>query len=331
MTETAVAPNEPVTEAVSTAGRPPEDEVLDRIFGKEEKPDGDETKEQPEAKASGDESTEGGEPESEKDADEPAEEETAGDERAAKKEALEKAINTLRQRKVPQTVLKKMSNAEILDMAGSEQEFITSMANAKREAAELRKQVESKQTKVEPEPSSGVPAEPLDVSALVEPLTELFGEDGAGAFAKVFGGAATNVLGAVDAKLSEADKRVDRVEGWTRELLYAYGRQQLGERFPGLKEDAKFAKFKARCERQTKADWDEGPFAVMENAARIEFYDAAQSRSSAHKDARDTGQPSRPRGGPKSKPMTPQEREEKVLDIIEGGGTAADVIAQLGS
>lgn len=305
-----------------------EDEALDKILGEETKPDADE--EQPEAKAEGDdESTEGGEPESEKDEAEPDEEEPAEDERAVKREALEKAINTLRQRKVPQTVLKKMSNAEILDMAGTEQTFITSMANTQRELAELRKQAESKSSKVEHAPLSGVPAsEPLDFSSSVEPLNELVGPEIAAGLSEVLGKAGGGILSTVSAEFAKRDAATKQVGDLLRETLFELGRQQLLERFPQLSKQDVFDELKKTAVERLNLGAFEDPRGVLEFAARAKFF--GSTGKAAAKDARDLGQVSKARGPSKSKPLSAEEKEDKALDIILKGGSQDDVRAAIG-
>lgn len=285
-----------------------EDRILDGLVGRddakpkaEEKPKAEkEEKEQPEEKAEDGASGE--------DADESADE---GD--------LEKAITSLRRAKVPQTVLKKMTQREIVALSKDMAERQAEVDNAFRELGELRKAKQQYESRKE---SQAEPSEQPLSDDLDKQLSELFDPETGKALKNLTQRAIEAQTKQLKEELESMSKLVERT--LTKEL-----RSDLRERFPEVDEADKWDKVQAKAATLAKT----GDYAGLDDPMRAVFEDAAaivlkqKPASPPKKDtsqAKANGQPAVKSKQVPPKALTPEEREIAALDaLLDGKGRDA--------
>lgn len=308
MTDLPLAPaTPPVNEPVEAQ----EDRILTDLLAKKPEP------EAPEAPAA-----------KEDEQPEPAEDADAGD-AVESADELEKAITSLRRGKIPQTVLKKMSNREILAMSKDMIERQAEADNTYRELGELRKkakELESRQeSRANAEPAPEQPST-NDLAAELALLTEGLGPDTAKAleaFVKkhVAGGGKKYdaEIQSLRGELSSASSLVERM--LTKEI-----RGDLRERFPDVDDAAKWDKVKDKAATLAKT----GDYAQSEDPMRDVFEDAARlilkpaapaTPPKTESRAKSLGQPaSKSRQTPPAA-LSPEDREDAALSVLLKGGS----------
>lgn len=288
------------TETVEQA----EDRVFDALIGKEEAPKAAEPvaekKEQPEEEAEDGASGE--------DADE-----------SASESDLEKAITSLRRAKVPQTVLKKMTQREIVALSKDMADRQAEVDNAFRELGELRKAKQQFESRKE---SAAEPTEQPESDDLDKQLGELFDPDTGKALKALTKRAIDAETKALKAELASMSSLVERT--LTKEI-----RGDLRERFPEVDEVDKWQKVQDKAATLAKT----GDYAGLDDPMRAVFEDAAaivlkQKPTSTPKPdssrAKANGQPASKSKQVPPKALTPEERETAALDaLLDGKGRDA--------
>lgn len=232
---------------------------------------------------------------------------------------LEKAITSLRRGKVPQTVLKKMSNREIIAMSKDMTERQAEVDNAFRELGELRKSKQQAESRKESqaEPANN-PSDDLD-----KELDALFDPETGKALKSVTQRAIETHTKALKEELSSMSNLVERL--LTKEI-----RGDLRESFPDVDDASKWAKVQEKASTLAKT----GDYAGSEDPMRAVFEDAArlvlkpkasdESKTDTSSRAKSNGQPATKSRQVPTKALTAEEREDAALDALLRGGSRDD-------
>lgn len=286
-----------------------EDRVLDSLVGKYDAKDEAEKPKKSESRAAKEKPEEDAEDgASGDDADESADE---GD--------LEKAITSLRRGKVPQTVLKKMSNREILAMSKDMAERQSEADNAFRELGELRKSKQQTENRKESqaEPANN-PSDDLD-----QEFDALFDQETGKALKSVTQRAIEAHTKGLKEELSSMSNLIERM--FTKEI-----RGDLRESFPDVDDAAKWAKVQEKASTLAKtgdyAGSDDPMRAVFEDAARLVLKPNASDDAKADNTSRakSNGQPATKSRQVPTKALSAEEREDAALNVLLRGGNRDD-------
>lgn len=317
MTDLPLAPDKPPTQTETVEQA--EERVLDALLAppkveKETKAPGDEP--EPEKKA---------EPKAEKEQAEPAEDAGEEDDESAD---VEKAITSLRRAKIPQTVLKKMSNREIIAMSKDVTARQAEVDETYRELGELRKKSKELESRKESDVRAEPTEQPLpnDLTADLAKLANDLGDDAA----KALGSIVTR-MHAAGVKQSGEEAKALRTElasmsGLVERLMTKEIRGDLKERFPEVEDAKKWEKVKDKASTLAKtgdyAGSDDPMRDVFEDAARLVIgVPPATSAPKKESRAKELGQPAS-----KSKQTPPaalsyEDREDAALDALLKGGS----------
>jgi hypothetical protein len=208
--------------------------------------------------------------------EEPAPERTsASDMSDDQRLALEEAITVLRRGKVPQAVIRKMSNADILEYSGT---LRSSQAATDKKLQELGERAKaSKETSEKPAESAPTAESPVDWKSLVQPFADELSEKSLTALAALFEGQEKRnaerfkVYEGIKAK-QEAE--IARSREATAEILLSTTRSTLLPQWPQLADPAVSEKVLDRMHRLSKGGGYQGTdsemmSAVMADACRL--------------------------------------------------------------
>ena len=234
---------------------------------------------------------------------------------------LEKSLGVLRRDGLPASVIDKMTNEEILALGAKRSKVQGDVDNTYRELQELKS---GKETATESEEDSTVQAEPderpsyANLNSAIEPFSEIFGEDAGQAL-----GAAMQA--SVQPVLAQFKAQQDMLEG----MLLQSSRQTLSERYPGLSDSEGFDRVSGRMQTLVKSGEYQDIGSLMADAARLEFADqsADANKQLQSKLARDKrGGQAMPSGkaATLSSSLSEEEREDALLDALEGGMDISD-------
>ena len=229
---------------------------------------------------------------------------------------LETALAAIRRDGLPQVVIDKMTNEEILALGAKRAKVQGDTDNAYRELQELKSGKETATESEEDSPVQAEPAEqpiPVDLKTAIEPFVETFGEEAGESLEKALNATVQPVL-------AQFRAQQDMLEG----MLLESSRKSLSEKYPSMTNDEAFGRVGERMQTLVKSGEYTDISNLMADAARLEFADesAAASNELKSKLARDKA------GGqvmPTGKAETPdtsmdeEERENALLDALEGG------------
>lgn len=228
---------------------------------------------------------------------------------------LESALAALRRDGLPQSVIDKMTNEEVMALGAKRAKVQGDTDNAYRELQEMKSGKEMA-------PESGkdsAPAEPaeqplpVDLKTAIEPFVDVFGEDAGESLEKA-------LHATVQPVLAQFKAQQDMLEG----MLLQSSRQSLSEQYPRMTDDEGYARVSERMQTLVKSGDYQDINSLMADAARLEFADesAAMRKEFTSKLERDKA------GGqvmPAGRTNTPEtsmdddEREDALLDALEGG------------
>lgn len=251
-------------------------------------------------------------------ADQPKEDkaEDAGQVKATAAE-YESALAALRRDRVPAAVLAKMSKEDVLAYG---QVRLSHQSDVDKAFAELKsfrdKQATAKTIEAQPTQS---PAS-VDLKAHVKAVAEKLGLDDSEApvlekFGQAIAEAATKGISDLRQQNEQLSMSVLRME-------VEHARERLGERFPGLKDDAKF---KAVLAKADTIDPDLPVSQRLADAAAIVFFDEHAAKSEPKSNRTDTprdrlnGQFTTQTRQTPAKAKSLSERESDALDALESG------------
>lgn len=264
-----------------------------------------------------------------------ATEDTSSDQEEAREEPvvteespdLEKALAALRRDGLPKGVIEKMTNEEILEYGDKRSKVQGDTDDAYRKLSELKKEQE---TAPENSEKSEVPAEPVDqpspvnLQAAVKPFADIFGDDAAEALQQV-------TAAAVQPYVEQINMQQNVLEG----LLMKEAKSELVDQYPSLSEVDGYERVTERMKTLVKSGEYSDIKDLMSDASRLVFADEGGPRSTEYKSklakSKSTGQPTANGratvGGP---PMTEEERDDAILEMIESGKSPADIQRVLG-
>ena len=229
---------------------------------------------------------------------------------------LESAMGALRRDGLPQSVIDKMTDEELLALGTKRAKVQGDTDNAYRELQELKS---GKETATESDEDSPVQAEPaeqpsfVDLDTAVQPFVETFGDEAGETLKQA-------LQATVQPVLAQFKAQQDVVE----QMLVKSNRDVLSEKYPSIADDEAFARVNERMHTLVKSGEYTDISSLMADAARLEFADesAAMRHEFTSKLERDKA------GGqvmPSGRAETPEtsmdddEREDALLDAIEGG------------
>jgi hypothetical protein len=254
---------------------------------------------------------------------EPQEEDTPSDQEEdreqpepIKSDEIEKALAALRRDGLPPKVIEQMTNQEVLDLGLKRSKVQADTDNAYRELQELKKTGEdTAESDQESEPS-----EPTDqpmsanLKEAVKPFQDLFGEDGAKA-----------LEGYQKAVLMPMINKLDHVIQVIGQYTAKEARRELGDKYPQLGDDQAYSKVEERMGKLLKSGAYSSAHELMADAARLEFADDQRDAAKAYRDKvgqmRENGQMSSQSKQSAPASLSQEDREDLVLDLLEGGGS----------
>ena len=262
-------------------------------------------------------------------------EDTSSDQEEAREEPeateatpeLEKALAALKRDGLPASLIEKMSNEEVLEYGEKRSKVQGDTDNAYRELSELKKVQE---TAPENSEKSEVPAEPVDqpspvnLQEAVKPFADLFGDDAAQALQQV-------TAAAVQPYVQQINMQQNVLEG----LLMKEAKSELTDRYPSLNTDDGYERVSERMKVLVKSGEYNDIKELMSDASRLTFAEEGGPQGTQHQSqlakSKASGQPTADGrstvGGP---PMTEEERDDAILDMIESGQSPKDIQRVLG-
>ena len=240
---------------------------------------------------------------------------------------LEKALAALRRDGLPKGVVEKMTNEEILDYGDKRSKVQGDTDDAYRKLSELKKEQE---TAPENSEKSEVPAEPVDhpspvnLQQAVKPFADIFGDDAADALQQV-------TAAAIEPYVKQINMQQNVLEGF----LMKEAKSELMDQYPSLAEDDGYERVTERMKTLVKSGEYSEVKELMSDASRLVFANGAVSHGDQNQNqlarSKSLGQPTANGratvGGP---PMTEEERDDAILEMIESGKSPADIQRVLG-
>lgn len=234
---------------------------------------------------------------------------------------IESAMAALRRDGLPQSVIDKMTDEELLALGTKRAKVQGDTDNAFRELQELKS---GKETATESDEDSPVQAEPaeqpsfVDLDTAVQPFIETFGDEAGETLKQA-------LQATVQPVLAQFKAQQDVVE----QIIVKANRETLSGKYPSIADDEAYARVNERMHTLVKSGDYTDMSDLMADAARLEFADesAAISQELQSKLARDkAGGQVMPRGKAETPEtsMDDEEREDALLDALEGGMDITD-------
>lgn len=238
-------------------------------------------------------------------------------------EELEEALAAVRRDGLPQSVIEKMTNEEILALGAKRNKVQRDTDDAYRQLQDLKK---AKETATENEPEAAPEAPKLaDLGQAVQPFADIFGKD-----------AGEALKAAQHDTLAPIVERLEATQRMVESVLLESSRGKLADQYPQLAQDDGYSRVTQRMESLIKTGDYSDMGSLMSDAARIEFSEASATVSreltERHNRLKDEGQMT-----PVDKAETPahamseDERELALLDALEGGMKVSDAKRVYGS
>lgn len=273
------------------------------------------------------EGTEESEPQPKEDTSSDKEEAREQPEATEESPELEKAITALRRDGLPKGLIEKMSNEEILDYGDKRSKVQGDTDEAYRQLSELKK---SQETAPESSEKSEALAEPVDqpspvnLQDAVKPFADLFGDDAAQALQQV-------TAAALQPYVQQINMQQNVLEGF----LMKEAKAELAEQYPSLDTDDGYERVSERMKSLVKSGEYSDIKELMSDASRLVFADGDGPHGTNYQTqlakSKASGQPTADGrstvGGP---PMTEEERDEAILEMIESGQSPKDIQRVLG-
>tara|TARA_R100001530_G_scaffold43002_2_gene32735 strand:+ start:1091 stop:2074 length:984 start_codon:yes stop_codon:yes gene_type:complete len=264
-----------------------------------------------------------------------AKEDTSSDQEEAREEPevteetpeLEKALAALKRDGLPTALIEKMSNEEVLEYGEKRSKVQGDTDEAYRKLSELKKVQE---TAPENSEKSEVPAEPVDqpspvnLQEAVKPFADLFGDDAAEALQQV-------TAAAIQPYVQQINMQQNVLEGF----LMKEAKAELTDQYPSLDTDDGYERVSERMKVLVKSGEYTEIRDLMSDASRLVFADGDGPHGTNYQSklakSKASGQPTASGrstvGGP---PMTEEERDDAILEMIESGQSPADIQRVLG-
>ena len=262
-------------------------------------------------------------------------EDTSSDQEEAREEPeateevpeLEKALAALQRDGLPTALIEKMSNEEVLEYGEKRSKVQGDTDEAYRKLSELKKVQE---TAPENSEKSEVPAEPVDqpssvnLQEAVKPFADLFGDDAAEALQQV-------TAAALQPYVQQINMQQNVLEGF----LVKEAKTELVDQYPSLDTDDGYESVTERMKVLVKSGEYSDVKSLMSDASRLVFADEGGPHGTEYQSklakSKASGQPTANGrstvGGP---PMTEEERDDAILEMIESGQSPKDIQRTLG-
>lgn len=252
----------------------------------------------------------------------PAEAEQSGDDTTdpdqeqptpANGEDLERSLAALRRDGLPQDVISKMTNEDIISLGLKRMKVQGDVDDAYRQLQELKAAKETAPESDTAEEQTPAVAPVANLNEAVQPFADIFGED-----------AAEALKGVQNAALQPLIDMVKTTQNMVEGVLMDSSRTALADQYPQLSTDASFQKVRTRMESLIKTGDYSDVDALMADAARIEFSDEA-AVASRELNTRRQRQKAEGQLTPTDKAATPakamsvEEREVALLEALEDG------------
>ncbi len=249
---------------------------------------------------------------------------------------LETALKALRLSGMPQTALDSLSQEEIVSY-GLKQAQRNKDVDAKlRDAADTRKELDGlKEAAADADTTAAeerrAPTPVADISDVVQSLSDQLGygddaqvKEALETFGKTLAGQFQTTLTKMQEENQLLRDQVTQVQGTAVEERLDQARVELTERYPQLSDGKVWSDVVERGNRLAKGGGYEGPsrFTALVGDAAMLVLGAPEAKPdhSVRNESRNSGQPSKPTQIPPSSSMTRGEREDAILDALEGGG-----------
>lgn len=241
---------------------------------------------------------------------------------------LEKAMAALRRDGLPQTLIEKMSNEEVLEYGEKRAKVQGDTDDAYRQLSELKN---GKETPAESNETSETVAESAEVTPVVDlkeavqPFAEIFGEDAAQALQSV-----------TEAAIAPYVQQLQTQAAAMETLMVDSARNQLVGEYPGLSTPEGYSAVTDRMKSLLKTGDYSDVNTLMADASRITFASESNSQAQNYQTKlaqdRNLGQmtPS-DKGSVPQKSMTSEDRDDAMLAAIEAGMSAADARSTYGA
>ena len=234
---------------------------------------------------------------------------------------LEKAMAALRRDGLPQTLIEKMSNEEVLEYGEKRAKVQGDTDDAYRQLSELKNGKETPAENNEPSETVAESAEVtpvVDLKEAVQPFAEIFGEDAAQALQSV-----------TEAAIAPYVEQLQTQAAAMETLMVDSARNQLVGEYPGLGTQEGYQAVTDRMKSLLKTGDYSDVNTLMSDAARITFASESNSQAQNYQTKlvqdRNLGQmtPS-DKGSIPQKAMTSDDRDDAMLAALEAGMSAAD-------
>ena len=214
----------------------------------------------------------------------------------------------------------------------------TEVSKTLEERAARIKELEAQATTAT-EPPSGEPTVNADLRELLKPLREEHGDEFAGSLEKVFG----SVIQRSESRVKQAEEVLAARTGLMEQTIYELTRQQLGDRFPGLKDPATWEKVFQKAVKFDGSDYrTEGgtvfsaASGMVRDAAKLlgleDTLDAKRRESAAvEEQTRTNGLPTTRTETTPAKAMNEDDKETWIALEIEKGRPWEEVAREAGT
>lgn len=247
---------------------------------------------------------------------------------------VSKEIHTLKLDGVPDSVISKMSTEEIKEYADKRAEIIRTNDQRLQRIRELEKTTQQPTEQPQASRAEPIAEANVDLEKVVQGYSEEFGEDA--------GKALKGILEPVIGQMSVQQGDIQATRDAVRSLLVDGARKQLEGEFPQLSDPEKFALVERKA-AQIGGENYTSVTDVLRDAATIVFADDLRNQVTEAKvsaeikrrnDQRTEGQMAAPRNvevDTSRIELTPDQRQDAILEALESGKTPEEVRAMLGT
>lgn len=241
---------------------------------------------------------------------------------------LEKAMAALRRDGLPQALIEKMSNEEVLEYGEKRAKVQGDTDDAYRQLSELKNGEETPTESSEPSETIAESAEvtpTVDLKEAVQPFAEIFGDDAAQALQSV-------TQAAIQPYVEQLQMQANAMEA----LMIDSARGQLSGEYPQLASQEGYQAVQDRMKSLLKTGDYSDVNSLMSDAARITFASESNSQARNYQSKlaqdRSSGQmtPS-DKGSIPQKSMTDDDRDNAMLAALESGMSASDARNSFGA
>ena len=249
---------------------------------------------------------------------------------------LTRSLAALKRDGLPQSVINKMTNEEIMDLGAKRLKVQGDTDDTYRQLAEVTNSDDTASESETEATESATPAPPtsptpiINLKEAVAPFSDLFGEEAASALESYTSAA----VGDTQTRLAEVERVNEALSGSLEKLMMDRARRNLGEQYPQISSEENYGQVTERMKSLVKSGDYKDYDSLMSDAARIEFADYSASSAASLRQQRnqmkEQGQMAPTTSAPSEKSLTTDEAEDQILDLLESGVSINDAKQQLG-